>query len=728
MAAPPPISDPEDKFAYQIAAKNYGGILRKLPILTIPKGALLFHYFNIPPREPGQSDILYQAKLLQSLLQNYGVNIKMVIRDERIVWIICFSKETAHNDFFYSVPAAGFGVAGPGRTYNTGLCSTTTRDTRWAFLKSGSAIPNDEVGHHTYPYTITAFDRDRVLTCNQLPGTNCRGGVGKAYDVCLTPAFQNEQQVDGYIAIAESDELMKIRPMGGYYQFDSFGRAMFEAMRSWFEKIQQHGNLEEDHFLWTMNLLSLQTDYRQNTVSVGFPEFVSSPAGWKNTDPSYIPAHVLGAGWTENVDYAVTQALYNPPGNCILREFAIYQEDLDRFFTQFIHPFIFIKCEQLITPHGKLNPFGQEHFAHYIPQVPMTDELRYQMNHQMALYLQSKALPPPGQSVALKYDPRLNVFFRFQAGLDNLDKQIAVQFTTKPGNELQTPKRIGVYARFLLPDIENRTILEYLKIAHETISNVKWSTNWMKEYTKTLNLNSPKTIRVPVGPLYNAYTVPLTDYGNILANYRQIISLLENVPMAVQHSQSYRILHDDGIVADLNAWANRANVVPGAVDAYWTGTWFTNRPANFHGLRPGPVHQGGSRTNRKYNQRQLKQTQHNRKANRNRTQKNIKMNRRQWNNASFLNDSTFAKNLRTNLKSPTRNNGMNTSQTNSSPTNMPRITNAKTNTSTVPTGHASPNIIPMSKDTFDSLQKMMRNPLYSNIMKSIFVNDTTIED
>ena len=63
---------------------------RKIPVQSIAKGAIFFHYGKFPDRNAGETDDLYEKRLLAVLLGQFGIPIEYDVATQN--WILCFGK------------------------------------------------------------------------------------------------------------------------------------------------------------------------------------------------------------------------------------------------------------------------------------------------------------------------------------------------------------------------------------------------------------------------------------------------------------------------------------------------------------------------------------------------------------------------------------------------------------------------------------------------------------
>jgi hypothetical protein len=550
-------------WTYDLLNHQYPAGNRSIPVQTVPAGALLFHYFKIPAINPGELDDAYRHRLLDVILGQNGVSISYITHiDGSKRWRICIDKEPVSYQYYYPNPSAGFGIAGFGNQFNAAIVAITRRESRWAYLKSGTMIPNNEAIHRGLNL---ARDPSRLQTCDslnnppqpgqgQVPGNgSCK--AGNNYDVCLTRNFQILQQVDGITSIAGEDSLFDIQFQHGQHQPLLLNKSMYIAVNNWYRSIQANFNDPAidpniktiNKGLWSMNLACLETDLRNPSLFVGFREFATPPFGRTNNElpPQNLPVPEYGY-----VNHAYFVQTTQRNGIDVKRVFE-FTNDLQmvNFYRDYVMPLLLMEPLAIVTPTEviQLQDLVPGIQQLQIPQIlydPNPENLRYMLNLRMGQYLSTI---PNG----VWFDTRLNMFFvrhrpellADQTGPSNLSFQITEAFRNplnrylhflnqglQAGNPLLNPPYIGTgyqKSHYMVPFQFGNDDIEIHKLLHELITTVKWHTNWMDEFFFSDPV-SGQTLPLQVGPFYSSFSHhgPI-NVNTILNVYQNIIQSLE---------------------------------------------------------------------------------------------------------------------------------------------------------------------------------------------------------
>ena len=745
-----------------IASFGPGGNQRHIPIQEIGHGLLLFHYFELPPRNGGESNQNYKFRLLEVILRQYQVPIRYDPATSR--WEFCFGSKTAKPHYYYPVPIAGTGIAGWGGNFNACITSVTNRDTKWAYLKSGTSANEDVITHRMskigqYPN----YDFLRVKLCsdlnaptppNQPPVANpgyCWPGTG--YDICLRSMFQRNHNIDGVTSIAGMDCIMDITKQNNTYVYDT-QKSMFNRIEEWRNSIMANGNRQEDLFVWAMNLLALETDNKDNRINVGYREFSTGPFGSSQLQPGSIPPNPLPPQFGQlGVDYWIVEEQFDgQPPVCIKRKFQFTNNNgpILNFIRNYIGNQTFSLPIGITTPHGSID-FDQQiqQFlftpANHIPVNPVimaqqanVNQQRYLLHNLLSTSLYGLA---NGAVPCIRYDIKLNVFFDDRYSKHNgLDRIMDIRFDLNPAVIGQfpniTPQLAAPphsYNRFPLlhyaPFLNNASIinLQQGKIIHEVISNTKWNTHWMNEFIYSYSVAD--TFVIPVGPFRNPLYLPfgnIANPGEIIGVYRDIINRMEPIPFIFGGggyipSATRVYLNSIPHTTYLTAWANNnMNTFmrpDGTQHQYHSGRWFSDI------LPFGQQFGGGKQITKKRVQTSKRKT--NRKTNR-KTKKNSTI-------KSRLNKSSSYKNIShnsVNVKGGKRNDktyNPNKSNSSYSINYKEKTTSNSSSYTTTNDGRPPSTFVPMNKDTFDTLVSIFKDPIYGEIFKSFYKNNKTSE-
>jgi hypothetical protein len=712
---------------------------RTIPLLSLPTGAMFFHYCTIPTRNAGESDAAYHLRLADNFFGQFGIPITW--NAEQNGWVFCFGSAVADYHYYYGTPCAGFGVS---ESYNAALITCTKRSSKWAYLKSGFNVKNKVINHRRVPISdgFTNYDYKRIQPCNRIDSENKSCRVGKLYDICISPEFMKEYEVDGVTSIAGMDDLMDVRKVYGTYNFDT-DRPMYRALNTWSNQVMT-GNHIDDYLVYTTNLLALETDYRPlgNKLCVGFKEYCCGPFGYKHTNLKTIPPDTLPAAQfgAKGTNYAILESKY-AGGKCTKRRIAVDVAHVVPFFRKYVAPHLLMKSLQIVTPWGRLDTlaagFAPNHLAPIAGNIDpgyygvgSAATNRYNLNHRIAEYFYALCNQ---ENPGIGWDMRLNVLIRLHPDHSNMNSMLDISFRMRDEHIAALPAadpfkapphqrhgyKQGWYMYPLKANGEYLHIMEALKLAHEFISNVKWRSHWMHEILFRLPFGGNDKVGMPIGPFYNPLALPISSFDDLAEVYKGIITNLEDG--AVRHSKTYILLNT---VADFNYYkewynhnpANHSFYTPtstGVQQQYVVGKWFFNlAPANGF-YRPASVQEGGFHTG---TQRTSKHTNRGtaRATKSKRTATKKKRRSPQTRKTSFLTDPTFRNNLVTNLLKESL---AHSKRTMNQPNNSE--TNTTTKNESTEGRHTSLDCTSMDLDTVRGLIGMLNSPITGPIMREL---------
>lgn len=755
---------------------TYQDYVRDIPIQYVSKGMLLFHYFHFKPRNQYETDQNYKNRMFGELLTQYGVHCKYIEQDNS--WEFCFGTTVSSQQYYYPAPGAGPGVHGLGHNYNACMISSTNRDIKLAYLKSGSLANENRIPHRRVPLNnaqghslLPNYDYKRVVLCNKFniatPGGDVAGlstcRVGNNYDVCLTREFQAGSGVDGTTSVAGEDSLMHIRKENGGYILNTHNQ-MFTARNVWRSFINHElvqGYRDANRLAWAMSLLCLESDVNNPSsppndqrINVGYREICFGPMGSRHATPDHIPPSPLPPQYgTIETHYRITDE-YFENGFCSKRKIKIYHNParMVAFVAQYFTPNLVVAPLSIATQHGSMSYDTVHNNFQYIPvQIGQPGEMggpnyqQYQMNRETSLVAYSMS---NHAEFSLKFDYRLNVFFLLgppgYIGCfhDTTMKQMKYQvdpiaIPSLPHGHplLNAPHSRNQYNVNFYMDIFNDHSLEtcqYRKILHEIISNTKWYTHWMSEIHAQYNPNNPAdNMEIPVGPYRNPLYLPFGTQANATNHshetyglYRQIINQVDPGGLSASH----QIINNAGFAAYVQAWAtNNQNMFvrpnnissPGIQQYYLAGRWFDD---SFIG-NPAMVFQGGGKNN-KTNNRTNNRTKRVRLSNRNlnKTKKN-KRNNMSLSNRNIPKKSKQNMNMNTNKSVQSTNTNKYIPSMSSSAyslnNNKKRSSTPTSNKNKEPV-HTKNGFVPMDKDTFDTLLSIFNDKEYTLILDVLF--------
>jgi hypothetical protein len=311
-------------------------ILRNISIQTIPKGTLLYHYYNhIAYKDefsvknttnPISEEQYHKEQIVYYFSRFAFQNIIYNKEDDTVVFEL--SRGLVNPKYYFGVPYVVYGIgvaAGQMLTYNTMLPVVVKDDMHIAYLNSGSEIPDETTLHREYPDKY--FNYQRASTCDKLTnikGTQYNGkiaGRGDGYDECLRKQFAAEESLDGITAIAASDIIMKYdNIMKEYIHGATYGN-LYSKIQRYKDLVARPESTDYQKSIYTTIMLGLNQDTRGNTDNIGFKEYALHPFGKKGykgehflpapTDASYtIVESVEGEYQKISVPFANFQAVY----------------------------------------------------------------------------------------------------------------------------------------------------------------------------------------------------------------------------------------------------------------------------------------------------------------------------------------------------------------------------------------------------------------------------------
>jgi hypothetical protein len=255
------------------SVRDYNGISRNIVIRTIPKGTLLYHYYqNNYYEERNNVKIKRDTFSKQSLIRYYSrfgfQSIQYNEADDSVSFEL--SRSLASPKYFFGVPHAVYGVFQGETVYNTMIPVVVKEDMHIAFLKSGADINDQSILHRGYPSKY--FNFQRVTECSSLK--TCEDNVcnyGSSEDMCLRKEFAKTEKLDGIAAIAAMDSL---------YDEDGRPQGLYRAIKEYIEQIKPTQTEIEINVL-NMILLALDYDMRDTRIIEGFTEYALHPFGKK---------------------------------------------------------------------------------------------------------------------------------------------------------------------------------------------------------------------------------------------------------------------------------------------------------------------------------------------------------------------------------------------------------------------------------------------------------------
>jgi hypothetical protein len=674
---------------------------RHIPIKFVPQNTLLFHYADIPvanrPADPTQEEIY---NFIAYFISHYSIETRYHPRvpGSREHFSFCFTNNTTKQNFSYPNPGAGFGIAGYGPRFNIAFTNILTRDCKFAYLKSGTALDNTIAIHRRVPLlSYPNYDYRRVKICDTLtPPESVNCVAGKDFDVCLRREYVRENQIDGIIAIARNDALLDITDAN---VITTDQKAMFAAQTNWVNSIHArrqlqypqnpyhpqnnpYHHLQVDKFLLELNMLCLESDYKPRyvapnyavfpaNISVGYSEYVTLPYGHlsvTNLPPDALPAEYGVSG----TDYEIIVSAADADGN-VKRDVRIYNlgQTLFRFINTYVLPNLILRPVCLHSSVGTLDvlQLNQANILNLMAQVPRglaPDRVtsQYLLNHAIGNRLTSFATESE-----LYYDYLRNIFVLSPDTQTNH----AVDFVYNPASGLNTlpayaaPNNLGngptMNIRNMMIRLNpnstaaggNMQKLQIIKICHEVISNVKYAQNWMQfVYEDTIQYC------MAIGPFYQSFCTNLRDHAQMITNYMRVIATLD--PYGITDSRAQ--VSNVPFVAYLSAWAQNAVLSTftynGLTQPYIVGQMFNAMrvavaPAVNPQIQPYLHQAGGDRpTTERYGSQFIKNLQNGFRRsvmkNRNITQKNrnTTINHRKRNSSTRSNTGSIKR-----MKNPT---------------------------------------------------------------------------
>jgi hypothetical protein len=185
-----------------------------MPVITIPKGSLLFNSYMAP----GFDDISVKyntaatsKNIIDFLAGLFPMKTNINITDDHIEIESCL--DHLSQKFFYTNPVGGIALSKD--AFNVTAAFETKRDIRLAVLMSPG------------PHHRLVSDHTELMPCDKMPTSQCACAIegngvdkkcnyGYQYDVCIHPEFLQENNLDGHVAIAAGDTYEN-----HMYKFDS---------------------------------------------------------------------------------------------------------------------------------------------------------------------------------------------------------------------------------------------------------------------------------------------------------------------------------------------------------------------------------------------------------------------------------------------------------------------------------------------------------------------------
>lgn len=179
-----------------------------MPVMTIPKGTLLFNSYKAPEFDKIEMGVEYDTtvtnivKFLQGLLP---LKTDVKLTEEHLEIDSCL--DHFHQVFFYTNPAGGPALS---HNFNVTAMFETKKDMRLALLMSPGNY-HRLIGEHTEKISCDKMPVQDCLCSTTTDYTNNDGTkkqkctFGFDYDACMRPGFLEENGLDGHIAIAEAD-------------------------------------------------------------------------------------------------------------------------------------------------------------------------------------------------------------------------------------------------------------------------------------------------------------------------------------------------------------------------------------------------------------------------------------------------------------------------------------------------------------------------------------------
>lgn len=197
-----------------------------MPVMTLPKGTLLFNSYTAPSFNEIEMGVEYDAtvrniiKFLQGLLP---LKTDVKISGDQIEIDSCL--DHFHQVFFYTNPAGGPALS---NKFNVTATFETKKDIRLALLMSPGNY-HRLIGEHIEKISCDKMPVKDCL-CATTEFTNTDGKTkqkctfGYEYDACMRPEFLEENGLDGHIAMAEADSYSRTNINGYETQLKDFDK------------------------------------------------------------------------------------------------------------------------------------------------------------------------------------------------------------------------------------------------------------------------------------------------------------------------------------------------------------------------------------------------------------------------------------------------------------------------------------------------------------------------
>jgi hypothetical protein len=275
------------KEKYLKIIETYKDMPRNIVIRTIPKGTLLYHYYQNDFYEAtnSKSRETYRKMALIRYYSRFGFeSIHYNESDDSVTFEL--SRSLASPKYFFGVPHAVYGVDQGETIYNTLIPVVVKEDMHVAFLKSGADINDQTIMHRGYPKN---FNFQRVMGCKSIQiYENNVSKFGSDSDACLRKEFASAESLDGVAAIGAMDSL-----------FNEWGKtqSLYWAIDHYSKQIQTRVNEFEINIL---NILMLALDYDQRDKSTiqGYTEYALHPFGKRGYKGEHFLPHSTNGLYT----------------------------------------------------------------------------------------------------------------------------------------------------------------------------------------------------------------------------------------------------------------------------------------------------------------------------------------------------------------------------------------------------------------------------------------------
>ncbi len=496
-----------------------GSLTRTMSVKTIPKGTLLYCYITARPPPEGSSPSQAAHQMFAKLLGS--VCLPCTFDNESNEYIFKYAKYYPNNFYYYTVPAAGFGIGGVLIDKNACIAVITQSEIDVAYLKEGGSMnvqtstSKVKISQSTYPKDL---NYRRVRRCPDITSKGTYGAL-TPYDICLQPDFMIANNLAGYTTIAAEDTIQDYTinddPSFSYPRYKDEFKNMAVRYSSWLSTIVRNGEPEEDMFMHKMNMLAIESD-RIETISdkklyFGFPEYLINGFGSMNM------VEIMNNGSLNDPLISSKNILETDGQTIMMMDVRVHAENIREFVDKFIYPNTAVRPFNLFTVGGAAIDFELD--LNSLPTNVAVKPSRLRagppnvvrnriIQRQNYEYLVNNYI---AQSLfrmkdILKYDLLKNLILITDYTVSDRNQLITTVKKIDADNNIEPDITKGYYD-ITIDSIDALLRAQKIKLHHEAMSflpSTQFRIIFMREYNiKSIEPGSDEIYRIPIGPYYN---------------------------------------------------------------------------------------------------------------------------------------------------------------------------------------------------------------------------------